>query len=239
MPYEIKSSPDFAMIDYSLADGESVVAESGAMVSMSSNVQMKTEARGGILAAAKRKLLGGESIFQNTFTATGGPGRVMLAPGAPGDVVPFELQQGQSLFIQSAAYLAATPDVNLDTKWGGAKGFFSGVGMFLLKATGPGTVFVCAYGAIFPKQCEGEYIVDTDHIVAFQAGCPMGVCLNFLGSSLQAPSPCLGDVLNTGKLRRASPRRGCRALEVMLPRNLRRTLPPHCPGFLFASFDYL
>ncbi len=168
MPYEIKSSPDFAIIDYELADGESVVAESGAMVSMTSNVKMKTEARGGILAAAKRKLLGGESIFQNTFTATGGPGRVMLAPGAPGDVLPFELQPGQSLFIQSAAYLAATPDVTLDTKWGGAKGFFSGVGMFLLKATGPGTVFVCAYGAIFPKQCVGEYIVDTDHIVAFQ-----------------------------------------------------------------------
>ena len=57
MPYQIKSSPDFAMIDYELVAGESVVAESGAMVSMSSNVKMTTEARGGIFAAAKRKLL--------------------------------------------------------------------------------------------------------------------------------------------------------------------------------------
>jgi uncharacterized protein (TIGR00266 family) len=168
MPYEIKSSPDFAIVDYRLAEGESVVAESGAMVSMSSNVQMKTEARGGILAAAKRKLLGGESIFQNTFTAVGGPGQVMLAPGAPGDVVAFQLEPQRSLFIQSSAYLASTPDATLDTKWGGARGFFSGMGMFLLKATGPGTVFVCSYGAIFEKQCQGEYIVDTDHIVAFQ-----------------------------------------------------------------------
>jgi uncharacterized protein (TIGR00266 family) len=168
MPYEIKSSPDFAMIDYTLADGESVVAESGAMVSMSSNVKMKTEARGGILAAAKRKLLGGESIFQNTFTAEGGEGRVQLAPGAPGDVMAFELSEGQSLMVQSSAYVAATPTVNLDTKWGGAKGFFSGVGMFLLKATGPGTVFVSAYGAVYEKQCDGAYIVDTDHIVAFE-----------------------------------------------------------------------
>ena len=85
MPYEIKSAPDFAIIDFTLADGESVVSESGAMVSMSSNVKMKTEARGGILAAAKRKLLGGESIFQNTYTAEGGEGHVMLAPGSPGD----------------------------------------------------------------------------------------------------------------------------------------------------------
>jgi len=168
MPYEIKSSPDFAMIDYQLADGESVVAESGAMVSMSANVQMKTQARGGLGAALKRKMLGGESIFQNTFTAQGGPGRVMLSPGSPGDIVPFEMQQGQSLMIQSSAYVAATPDVTLDTKWGGARGFFSGVGMFLLKATGPGTVFVSAYGAIYPKQVDGSYIVDTDHIVAFQ-----------------------------------------------------------------------
>jgi uncharacterized protein (TIGR00266 family) len=168
MPYEIKSSPDFAMIDFQLQPGESVVAESGAMVSMSSNVTMKTEARGGILAAAKRKLLGGESIFQNTYTAQDGPGRVMLAPGAPGDVIAFDLETGRSLMIQSSAYVAATPDVQLDTKWGGAKGFFSGVGMFLLKATGPGTVFVASYGAIYPKRCDGAYIVDTDHIVAFQ-----------------------------------------------------------------------
>ncbi|MDD5309279.1 MAG: TIGR00266 family protein [Deltaproteobacteria bacterium] len=168
MTYEIKSSPEFALIDYQLAAGESVVAESGAMVSMSGNIKMKTEARGGILAAAKRKLLGGESLFQNTFTAEGGPGRVMLAPGAPGDILPFELKEGKSLMIQSAAYVAATPGVTLDTKWGGAKGFFSGVGMFLLKATGPGTVFVSSYGAIFPKRCEGEYVVDTDHIVAFE-----------------------------------------------------------------------
>ncbi|MFO8072572.1 MAG: TIGR00266 family protein [Polyangia bacterium] len=168
MPYEIKSSPDFAFIDYQLETGESVVAESGAMVSMSSTIKIKTEARGGVFAAAKRKLLGGESIFQNTFTAEGGPGRVILAPGSPGDIIPFELEAERSLMIQSSAYVAATPDVQLDTKWGGAKGFFSGTGMFLLKATGPGTVFVASYGAIYPKRCEGEYIVDTDHIVAFQ-----------------------------------------------------------------------
>ncbi|MCP4604370.1 MAG: TIGR00266 family protein [Proteobacteria bacterium] len=168
MGFEIKSSPDFAMIDYELQDGESVVAESGAMISMSPNIKMKTEARGGVLAAAKRKLLGGESIFQNTYTADGGPGHVMLAPGAPGDIVAFELEPDRSLMIQSSAYVAATPDVQLDTKWGGAKGFFSGMGIFLLKATGPGTVFVGSYGAIYPKHCDGEYVVDTDHIVAFQ-----------------------------------------------------------------------
>jgi uncharacterized protein (TIGR00266 family) len=168
MQYEIKSSPDFAMIDCRLDKGDSIVAESGAMVSMTQNVKMKTEARGGILAAAKRKLLGGESLFQNTFTAEADGGRVMLAPGSPGDIIAFNLAPGKSLMIQSSAYVAATPDVTLDTKWGGAKGFFSGTGFFLLKATGPGTVFVASYGAVYPKKCDGEYIVDTDHIVAFE-----------------------------------------------------------------------
>ena len=168
MKYEIKSSPDFAMIDCRLDTGESIIAESGAMVSMSAGISIKTQARGGILAAAKRKLLGGESLFQNTFTAGADDQQVMLAPGSPGDIVSFDLEPGKSLMIQSSAYVAATPDVTLDTKWGGAKGFFSGVGMFLLKATGPGTVFVASYGAIYPKKCEGEYIVDTDHIAAFE-----------------------------------------------------------------------
>lgn len=64
MEYEIKSSPDFAIIDCSLEQGDAIVAESGAMVSMSSSIKMKTEARGGVFAAAKRKLLGGESILK-------------------------------------------------------------------------------------------------------------------------------------------------------------------------------
>jgi uncharacterized protein (TIGR00266 family) len=168
MQFEIKSSPDFAFLQCELDAGESIVSESGAMISMSSNIKIKTEARGGVLAAAKRKLLGGESLFQNTFTADGGSGRVLLAPGSPGDIISFDLDPGKSLMIQSSAYLAATTDVTLDTKWGGAKGFFSGVGMFLLKATGPGTVFVASYGAIYPKKCTDAYIVDTDHIVAFE-----------------------------------------------------------------------
>lgn len=99
----------------------------------------------------------------------------MLAPGSPGDIIAFDLAPGNSLMIQSSAYLSATPSVVLDTKWGGAKGFFSGVGLFLLKATGPGTVFVASYGAIFPKLCDGEYIVDTDHIVAFEDKVTYGI----------------------------------------------------------------
>ena len=86
-----------------------------------------------------------------------------------------ERLETRSLMTQSSAYLASTPEVTLDTKWGGARGFFSGVGLFLLKASGPGTVFVASYGAVLSKQCEGEYIIDTDHIVAFQDTLKYGI----------------------------------------------------------------
>lgn len=168
MRYEIRNSPDHAMIDCHLDEGESVVAESGVMASMSSNVRLKSEARGGAVAVAKRKLLGGGTIFRNTYTAEGGSGRVMLSPGSPGDIFACVLEAGRAMMIQSSACVAATPDVRLDGGWDGARGFFSGAGMILLRATGPGTVFVSTCGAIQPLRCDGGRIVDTDHVVAFQ-----------------------------------------------------------------------
>ncbi|MCA9519544.1 MAG: TIGR00266 family protein [Myxococcales bacterium] len=168
MKFNIFGAPDYAMIDVDLAQGESVVAESGAMVAMSANTKMTTSTRGGLLKGLKRAVLGGESLFQNTFTAENGNGRVQLAPSTPGDLKQWDLAEGQSLFMQGGCYVASTPETTLDTKWGGAKGFFSGTGMFLLKATGPGTVFVSAYGALHQVRIEGEYIVDTGHIVAFE-----------------------------------------------------------------------
>lgn len=167
MAYEIKRSPDFAVVDLRLAAGESIVAAAGAVIASSAGVAVRGAARGGPLAAAKRRLLGGESISQHTFTAEGGPGRVLIAPGAPGDVLALDLEAGRSLMIQSSAYLAATPAVRLDGKWDGARGFFADAGTLLLRATGPGTVFVCGCGAIIPACCDGALVVATDHVVAF------------------------------------------------------------------------
>ncbi|HEV8324852.1 MAG TPA: TIGR00266 family protein [Myxococcota bacterium] len=167
MHSEIYASPDFAMVDVTLQPGESLVAESGAMVGMTTNIQLKTAARGGVLAGLKRKLLGGESFFINTFTAVNTPGMVHIAPAVPGDVMRQNLNN-ETLMIQSSCFLASAPTVNLDTKWGGAKGFFSGTGMFLLKASGVGDLYISSYGAVHPVQVQGKYIVDTGHIVAFQ-----------------------------------------------------------------------
>ncbi len=167
MRHEILYRPSYSLAKISLDRGESLVAETGAMVSMSANIEIETSMRGGLLSSLKRAVLGGESFFVNTFTAKDA-GEVSFAPALPGDINTVELS-GQTIFAQSGAFLAAPKTIEVDTKFGGAKTFFSGEGLFLLKLSGTGTVFLCSYGAVHEKMlAAGEkLIVDTGHIVAF------------------------------------------------------------------------
>lgn len=172
MQHAILQKPDFAMVrvvfDY---PGEELLVESTAMVAKDTDLLMKTQMRGGLLAAAKRKVLGGESIFQNTFTATAPGQRLYLAPGPEGDIELVDCRPGAPVFLSSGAFLASSPQVVLDTKWGGAKGFFSGTGLFLLKAEGMGPLFFAAYGGIHAVDVgPAGYVCDTSHIVGFTTG---------------------------------------------------------------------
>ena len=166
MNYEIIGKPDFPSVKIQLGAGESIVAESGAMVAMSPGVEIKTEARGGVLSSLKRSVLGGESFFINTFTAGGSPGEIYFTSATMGDLEVEELT-GQELIMSKNAFVCSTADVQLDSKWGGFKAFFGGEGLFFLKASGTGTLFFSSFGAIHQVRVQGEYIVDTGHIVAF------------------------------------------------------------------------
>ncbi len=170
MEFEILYQPSYALAKIALRGGESIVAESGAMVAMSDNVEIQTEARGGLFGGLKRSMLGGESFFQNTFVAQNGPGEVMFAPALPGDIAHLRLN-GETVFVQSGSYMASSPDIEVDTKWSGAKGFFSKEGLFLLRASGMGDLFLSSYGGIHeitlnPGQ---SYTIDTGHMVAFDS----------------------------------------------------------------------
>ena len=169
MQNNILYQPSYSLLQLMMEEGESVQAEAGAMVSMTPNVQMQTQARGGILGGLKRSVLGGESFFINTFTCTAGQGEMTLAPTLPGDLMHVPLSGG-TMFVQSGSYIVSTPGINIDTSWGGAKAFFSGEGLFLLKCDGEGDVFVSSYGAIHPVELapEQRYVVDTGHMVAFE-----------------------------------------------------------------------
>ncbi|HSD46521.1 MAG TPA: TIGR00266 family protein [Pyrinomonadaceae bacterium] len=166
--YQVLHQPSFSLAVLQLQAEQSIQAESGAMVSMSANVELQSQMKGGIFGAIKRAA-GGESAFISTFTARGGPGEVTLAPGAPGDIAAIELS-GQPFFVQSSSYLAGDASLTVDTKWGGAKSFFSGEGLFVLLVQGQGLLLVSSFGAIHRKQLRaGErYIVDTGHLVAWE-----------------------------------------------------------------------
>jgi uncharacterized protein (TIGR00266 family) len=168
MRYEVLDAPDFGLLKVTFERaGEHIVAESGAMVAMDTKIKTETSMRGGMLAAAKRKMLGGESLFQNTFTAEADGQRLFLAAPAEGDLRALQLGPGQNYFMQSGAYLAHVGELQLDTKWGGVKSFFGGIGFFMLRVTGPGTVFYSSYGAIHVVNVNGTYTCDTGHIVGF------------------------------------------------------------------------
>nr|AIA14125.1 Mitochondrial biogenesis AIM24 [uncultured bacterium] len=166
--YEIMHQPSFSLAIVRLQAEQSILAEAGAMVSMSANVELQSQMKGGIFGAIKRAA-GGESAFVSTFTARGGPGEVTFAPGAPGDIAGLEMNN-QLFYVQSSSYLAGDASLTVDTKWGGAKSFFGGEGLFVLQVTGTGLLLVSSFGAIHRKRLQpGErYVVDTGHLVAWE-----------------------------------------------------------------------
>jgi uncharacterized protein (TIGR00266 family) len=175
MQVDIRYSPAFALAVITLPPGGAVKAEAGAMTSMSGGVEIETKAQGGLFKGLKRSVLGGESFFINTFRSQAG-GHVAVAAKLPGDMRLLPLT-GATWFVQSGSWIASDPAVEVDTKWGGAKTFFGGEGLFLLKCSGTGDVLVSSYGAIVERQIPpGEsYVIDTGHVVAFPEGMQYGV----------------------------------------------------------------
>ena len=173
MQVNVEYGPTYALAIVQLGQNETIRAESGALVSMDANIKMETSATqgGGLKGFFKglaRKFLAGESFFQNTFTAMDGPGAVTFAPTLVGDIMHHHLQGGD-LMITSSSYVAASPSITIDTKWGGARTFFGGEGLFMMKASGTGEIICNSFGAIHPVQVAGKFIVDTGHIVAFES----------------------------------------------------------------------
>lgn len=166
--WEIKHQGAFALAVVHLQAEQTIAAEAGAMVSMSGNVDLHSEMKGGVFGALKRAV-GGESAFVSTFTARGGPGEVTFAPGAPGDVAGIEMQN-QTFMVQSSSYLAGDTALVVDTKFGGAKSFFGGEGLFVLQISGAGLLLVSSFGAIHRRTLRpGEvYVIDTGHLVAWE-----------------------------------------------------------------------
>jgi uncharacterized protein (TIGR00266 family) len=169
MNVTIKHQPAFSLAVVTLAANEQIKVEPGAMVSHSDGLTTETKAQGGLFGGLKR-MVAGESFFQNTWRAPAQGGEITLAPTLPGDMMTLSIA-GNELLLRSGAYVASDMGVNMDASWGGAKGFFGSGGLVLLKITGNGHVVACSYGAIEERALtDGQiYTVDTGHVVGFEA----------------------------------------------------------------------
>ncbi|HEX9845907.1 MAG TPA: TIGR00266 family protein [Candidatus Nitrosotenuis sp.] len=167
MEFQILKNP-MSILEVHLKKGETITAEAGALVFMKGEIEVNTKMRGGFLKTVKVSLLGQESFFVNHYTAKE-EGCVLGLTGPPvGDIIEIPISSDSGFIVQSGAYIASTPGVDIDTKWQGfTKGIF-GSELFMLKTTGEGKVFCNAYGGIIQKQiASGEKIVlDNYHLVA-------------------------------------------------------------------------
>ncbi|MBD2102456.1 TIGR00266 family protein [Leptolyngbya sp. FACHB-261] len=170
MKIEILHSPGAAAAHVALEPGEELTAESGAMICMSGDMNVSTaiKQRGKGLMAGLRRMLSGESLFLNTFRPSQQGGEVYLAPTLVGDVIVYQMRDGLNLVVQGSSYLASALGVHLDLGWKGFKSFFSGESVFWIDVSGRGPVLLNAFGAVYEIDVDGEYTVDTGHIVAFE-----------------------------------------------------------------------
>ena len=170
MNITIHHRPGSAAARIDLQPGETITAEGGSMIAMSGNVAITTNTlsrgSGGLIKGIKR-MLAGESFFLNHFASTGGPAELWLAPELPGDIVVRELRN-ETLIVQGGSYLASEPGIDVNLGWQGFRTLLSGESLFWVKLSGTGTTILTSFGAIYPLQVNGEVIVDTGHIVAFE-----------------------------------------------------------------------
>lgn len=167
MKVEVRHRPSFATIFAELGPGDSITAESDAMASMDSDVEMTTGFNGGFLLGLLLKFFGGESLFVNTFRTLKEKAQLVLTQGTPGDIQEVDLQ-GQTLLLQPGAFIAATSGIKIGVGWAGFASFIGREGLFRLKVSGTGKVWFGAYGGIFERDIDREYVVDTGHLVAYE-----------------------------------------------------------------------
>ncbi|MBJ08362.1 MAG: TIGR00266 family protein [Euryarchaeota archaeon] len=211
MEIENEFGPSFTMMTANLSPGEQIKVEPGAMVAQSNGMEMKTGmggggGLGGFMKSMVRSALGGESFFVNTYTAGPSGGWISMAPSAPGDIKTFDLSPGESFYMQGGAFMASEVNVEVSTKFQGAKSLFSREGAFFLRAEAtdvPGKVFYCSYGAIKEIEVTPDrpIKIDNGHVVAFTEGMSYNISrVKGLGSFLFGGEGFTLDFQGSGKV---------------------------------------
>lgn len=177
MKYEIVGEPFSAVVCYPQA-GESLITESGSMLWMSPNMLMETNAGGGFKKAFGR-MMSGESIFQNVYTAQGGPGLIAFGSSFPGQIRAIQITPDRPIIAQKTAFLAAERSVELSVHFqqkAGA-GFFGGEGFIMQRISGNGIAFLelDGYSVEYNLGPQQQIIVDTGNLAMMDESCTISV----------------------------------------------------------------
>ena len=168
MKTAIKGGAAFSYLDIDLEPGEFITTESDAMSSMHSDIDLTAQFNGGLIRGLLKKYLGGETLFISKFSNnTSGTRRVTLVQPTPGEIRCVSLND-DSFYLQPGAFLAATDGIKLGMHWAGIVSFIAREGLFRLVVSGTGNVWYGAYGALLEREVDGECIVDTSHLVAYE-----------------------------------------------------------------------
>ena len=177
MQYKIQGET-LPVVICQLNAGERMITEGGAMAWMSPNMKMETSSNGGFGKALGR-MFAGEKIFQNVYTAQGGPGMIAFASSFPGSIRAFEIAPGQEMIFQKSAFLAGEAGIQLSVHFNkklGA-GFFGGEGFILQRVSGSGTMFAEFDGHVVEYELSPgqQLVVDTGYLAAMSGSCQIDI----------------------------------------------------------------
>ena len=161
-----------------LEEGERMITERGSMAWMSPNMKMETSSNGGIGKVFGR-MFSGEGLFQNNYTAMGGPGLISFASSFPGSVKAYEIRPGQELVLQKSGFLAAEAGVELSIHFHKkiGSGLFGGEGFILQRLSGNGIAFAEFDGHVVEYELGAgqQIVIDSGHLAAMTSSCQMDI----------------------------------------------------------------
>ena len=176
MKSEILYPGAFALLQCHLEYGESMYAESDAMVHMTDGLVIEGKVgSGGVLGSLVRKAMTNESFFVQTVSARNGAGTVSFAPSELGSIEEVYLDGTYTLSVQKGGFLAAESTIEVGTRIQNlAQGMFSREGFFVQEISGKGKVFLSSLGAIHALSLDEREtaVIDNGHLVAWPTYMP-------------------------------------------------------------------
>jgi uncharacterized protein (TIGR00266 family) len=171
MKVEIQHGPGASAAILNMEVGETISSEAGSMIAMSSGVTVETtthKKKSGNIFGGLKRMLAGESFFMNHYSASQEGDHVWVSSTLSGDMQEIELDGNTKVVLQSGSYVASEESIDVGLDWQGFKSLFAKEGLFWINLKGSGKAVINSFGAIYSIDVDGEYIVDTGHIVGFE-----------------------------------------------------------------------